>query len=171
MTQGTTTVQTETHKGMLGGGIATVSGGGLGLVIIVVVGVLTEHTIPTGWSALAAVGTMVGSMLVLAGIILRHVDRLMGELAEHRAEHQAVALDAEDITTIRRQVGEILTFIARYDLERKDERKLVVQVEDFLAWRAAAERRLAVLEGDNVIDIETVRAVHEVRKHLPNQDD
>lgn len=32
-------------------------------------------------------------------------------------------------------------------------------------------RRLAVLTGDNVIDIETMRAASEVRKHLPKHDD
>lgn len=143
MAQGTTEPRVvESYTGMIGGGIATVSAGGLGLVIITVVGAVTDSVVTSGWAALAAVGCIVGSMLVLAGIILRHVEILVAKLDEHKADHQAAAIDVEDIATIKRQVGEAFTILARQDLERAEERNLVTQVEEFMAWRAAAVRRL-----------------------------
>lgn len=133
----------ESYRGMIGSGIATVSAGGLGLVVIVVAGTLTKATVATGWTGLAAVGVIVGSMLVLAGIILRHVEAFRADLDEHKAHHQAYAADAADIVTIRSQVSDVLAFIARWDVERAEERKMVAQIEQFLDWLARAKQRAA----------------------------
>lgn len=157
----------ESYMGMLVGGIATLGAAGLALVIIAGFGAFSDSHIPTGWTAVSAVGCMVGSMLALASKILYSIAKVRAELEDHKADHQAAHVDVQDLTAIRTQVAEILTFIARYDLERKDERAMRAQVEEFLAWRGNAERRFAVLEGDNVIDIETMRAAHEISRHLP----
>lgn len=131
----------ESYTGMLGGGIATVAAGGLGLVVIVVAGTLTNRTVASGWTGLAAVGVIVGAMLVLAGIILRHVEAFRADLDDHKADHQAYAADMADLATIRSHMADVLAFMARWDVERAEERKAVAQIETFLDWLATARRR------------------------------
>jgi hypothetical protein len=152
-----------TYTGMLVGGWAATAAGGVGLPILLTVGVMSRVMLPTGFAALVMGAIIVGTILLVGRLVLRRLD-------DHKADHHRSAVDLNDIVTIRRDMAKVLAFMARQDLTGDDGQKLAQQVEEFLEWRAAAERRLNVLEGDNVVDIETLRAAHDLNNRLPKRD-
>jgi hypothetical protein len=125
-----------TYTGMLVGGWAATAAGGIGLPILLTVGVMSKVMLPTGFAALAMGAIIVGTILLVGRLVLCRFD-------DHKADHQRSAVDLNDIVTIRKQVADVLAIVARWDLERAQERKMVAQIEEFMAWRERATQRAA----------------------------
>lgn len=159
------------YLGMYVGGVAASTVGGLALPIILTVGLVSTYKVPVGLAALAVGAAIIGTILLVGRMLVRREDETKADVAEHRAEHQAVAFDAEDIATIRKQTANTAAIVAKWDLEHRDEHKPDSQAEEFRVWRAAAEKRFAVLEGDNVTDLQTVRDLKALNeRHRGEQD-
>ncbi len=126
----------QTYTGMLVGGWAATAAGGIGLPIILTVGIMSKVMLPTGFAALVMGSMIIGTLLLVGRLVLRRLD-------DHKADHHRSAVDLNDIETIRRQVADVLAFIARWDVERAEERKMVAQIEQFLNWLARARQRAA----------------------------
>lgn len=165
------TIVVEEYARMETGGWIALGLGIIGAAVLLTVGVATHTVLPTGTAALTMGLYLSGCIFLVGRLVLRKLDLARTELEDHKADHEVAQIDTQDIAAIKNDVAKILSFMARRELEDQQVAKLVEQVEEWLAWKAAAERRLTLLEGDNVIDIETVRAVNEVRKHLPKHDD
>jgi hypothetical protein len=125
-----------TYMGMLVGGWTATAAGGLGLPILLTVGIMSKVMLPTGFAALTMGAIVVGTILLVGRLVLRRLD-------DHKADHRRSAVDLNDIVTIRKQVVDVLAIVARWDLERAQERKMVAQIEEFMAWRERATQRAA----------------------------
>jgi len=127
------------------GGWVALALGIIGVAVLLTVGVVTHLVLPTGFASLTMGLCLSGCILLVGRLVLVKLD-------EHRFDHERSAIDAEDISIIKSQVSDILTILARMDLERQDERNMVTQVEEFMAWRAAAVRRLTQAAEEKAAD-------------------
>lgn len=132
----------EEYSRMETGGWVTLGLGIIGVTVLLCVGILTHMVLPTGFASLTMGLFLSGCILLVGRRVLRKQDQMRVELEEHKADHAIAQIDTEDIATIKTQVADILGILARMDLERQAERKMMGQIEEFMAWRAAAFRRL-----------------------------
>lgn len=132
----------EEYSRMETGGWITLGLGIIGVTVLLCVGILTQVVLPTGFASLTMGTFLSGLTLLVSRLILRKQDQVRVELEEHKADHAIAQIDTQDIATIKTQVADALAILARMDLERQEERRMVTQVEEFMAWRAAAVRRL-----------------------------
>lgn len=163
-------ITVEDYGRMLTGGWLALVSGGIGLAVLLTAGLVTQVVLPTGLAATVIGALITGTILLVGRLVLRKLDLVRVELDEHKADHHRSAVDLNDLVTIKKDIAAILAFIARYDLERKQGEELVQQIEAFMEWRAAAERRIALLEGDNVIDLQTVRDLNELSERRRDRD-
>lgn len=131
--------------------------GVIGAAVLITVGFATHAVVPTGTAALTMGLFLAGCILLVGRVILRKQDQVRVELEDHKADHHVAQIDTEDLAAIKSDVAKILAFMARRDLEDQEVDKLIRQVEEFTAWRARVTQQLAVLTGDDVIDLGTVR--------------
>lgn len=78
MAYGTAEIMTvDAYKGLRGGGIGLAIVSTVGMAVILTLNTAGVATIPSGWTALAAIGMMVSPMFFLGGKILCKLDDLL----------------------------------------------------------------------------------------------
>jgi hypothetical protein len=101
MQNGTTApTPVDTYKGMRISGVFTAAACGLLLFGVLSTAVTAGKRIDVSVPISLGVGCLVGSMLVLAGMILHGVSKLFAKLEEHKADHEQAVLAVEDVERI-----------------------------------------------------------------------
>lgn len=90
------------YSGMLTGGLAASAVGGIGLPIILTVGFVGDHTVPTGLSAVALGALLVGTILLAARSVKK-------DLYQHRVDHATGTLSVDDVHRIEQRLNEVTT--------------------------------------------------------------
>lgn len=96
-------VTVDPYRGLRAGGIALAVIASVGMVAILALNTAGAADIPTGWTALAAIGMMVSPLLYLGGKILRKLDDLLEQVSGIRAltAYRRVAHGTEPVAVAR----------------------------------------------------------------------
>lgn len=148
--QGTTTPSTDRYSGVIFGGYTAGVVGSIGLLIIVVVGLTSDHTITAGLIGLSISMVVVGAILAAAGYVVRHID-------SHRIEH--IAQDSglhEEIRILRqgKEAADAMVHRAAGIIDNFLAREAVVELQSELARDNIAKLQSDVAALRQVMDKE-----------------
>lgn len=97
MSSSTSSARPTYSAGFVTGGIWTSALSGLSLIIVVLVSVFDIAEIPTGVPTFVGVAVLVGTFLIIGGILLH-------ELEEQRVDHFVISMVTQDVAALDRDV-------------------------------------------------------------------